>query len=368
MFTSVPSQIQAAEIVLDCDELSNTLAFYRDRLGFRLDAIFPADDPVVAVVSGYGLRVRLERGASSSPTTLRLVCSDPVAASNGEGDLIAPNGTRIEFVAANPPLVIPQVVQSLIINKNSADAEIISGRAGMRYRDLIPGRLGGHVIASQISVPDAGPVPDDVHYHKVRFQLIYCYRGWVKVLYEDNGPPITLEAGDCFMQPPEIRHRVLESSGGLDVIEVSVPSEHITYLDHEMALPTLELNPEREYSGQKFVNHKAAKAAWEPWRIAGFEARDLEINAATNGVADVKVARVSGNRGPITTRNNCPMVFDFVLEGRLTLQVENGVAEHLSAGDSFVIPPDMKHVFSDYSDDLELLEVALPAAFETVVY
>ncbi len=368
MFTSVPHQIQAAEIVLGCDDLATTLAFYQERLGFRLDAIYPADDPTDAVVSGYGLRVRLQRGAVGSPGTLRLLCDNPEAASRGEGDLIAPNGTRIEFVEVDPPFVVPEVAHSVVITKNSADAEIITGRAGMRYRDLIPGRLGGHVIASQISIPDAGPVPDSVHFHKVHFQLIYCYKGWVKVLYEDNGPPITLQAGDCFMQPPEIRHRVLESSAGLEVIEVSVPSEHITYIDHEMELPTPDLVPEREYSGQKFVNHKAANATWSSWRLPGFEARDLEINAATSGVADVKVARVKGNRAPIITSNNCPMVFNFVLEGETTLQVDGEEAESLAAGDTFVIPPDVKHTIFDYSGDLEILEVALPADFETKVY
>lgn len=368
MFTSVPNQIQAAEIILGCEEIADTLRFYQERLGFQLDAIFPADDPTDAVVSGYGLRVHLVRGSSEGPGILRLLCDNPKAAARGEGELVAPNGTRIEFVDIDPPLKVPKVEKALVITKNSADAEIITGRAGMRYRDLIPGRLGGHVIASQISIPDAGPVPDNVHFHKVHFQLIYCYKGWVKVLYEDNGPPITLRAGDCFMQPPEIRHRVLESSDGLEVIEVSVPSEHITYLDHEMSLPTPEMRPEREYTGQKFVNHKAATATWTPWRLAGFEARDLEINAGTNGVADVKVARVKGNRAPVTTSHDCPMVFSFVLEGEMKLQPENADAEALAAGDSYVVPADMKHTIFDYSDDLEILEVALPAEFETRIY
>ncbi len=368
MFTSVPHTISAAEFTVPCEKLGETLTFFRERLGFRLDIIAPADDPQIAVVSGYGLRLRLARGVEGSAGSIRLVCDDPVAASNGEGKLVAPNGTHIEWVAANPPLVVPPAKHALIVNKKKDNSDIIVGRAGMCYRDLIPGRLGGHVIASQISIADEGPVPDNVHYHKVHFQIIYCYKGWVKVLYEDNGPPILLKAGDCFLQPPEIRHRVLESSAGLEVIEVSVPSEHLTYLDHEMELPTPQLRPQREYSGQKFVNHKAEKAPYKPWRLAGFEARDLQINAATKGVADVKAARVSGNRGPITSSHDCPMLFSFVLEGAIDLQVEGEEVAVLEAGDSFVIPPDVKHTISGYSDDLEVLEVALPGDFETRVY
>ena len=108
----------------------------------------------------------------------------------------------------------------------------------MQYRDLIPDRQGGRYIASHIRIPDGGPVPDYVHFHEIRFQLIYCYRGWVRVVYEDQGEPFVMNAGDCVLQPPLIRHRVLESSAGLEVVEIGVPAVHATHVDHERALPT----------------------------------------------------------------------------------------------------------------------------------
>ncbi len=63
-----------------------------------------------------------------------------------------------------------------------------------------------------------------------------------------------LTPGDCFIQPPEIRHRVMEASENLQVIEIGVPADHVTEIDHEMRLPTPELRPEREWSGQRFVH------------------------------------------------------------------------------------------------------------------
>ena len=84
----------------------------------------------------------------------------------------------------------------------------------MRYRDLVPGRLGGRYIASHIEIPDGGTVPDYVHFHDVVFQMIFCAAGWVRVVYEDQGEPFVLHAGDCVLQPPLIRHRVLEASPG----------------------------------------------------------------------------------------------------------------------------------------------------------
>ena len=44
--------------------------------------------------------------------------------------------------------------------ERDADAPPAAGRAGMVYRDLIPDRLGGAFIASHITIPEGGPVPD----------------------------------------------------------------------------------------------------------------------------------------------------------------------------------------------------------------
>ncbi|NNG05760.1 MAG: cupin, partial [Inquilinus sp.] len=62
MVTAKTDGIESAEIVLPCEELTDTLPFFTKRLGFRLDAIFPADDPAVAEISGHGGRLRLQRG------------------------------------------------------------------------------------------------------------------------------------------------------------------------------------------------------------------------------------------------------------------------------------------------------------------
>src|SRR5207244_1095094 len=133
-------------------------------------------------------------------------------------------------------------------------------------------------------------------FHEVRFQMIYCRAGWVRVVYEDQGAPFVLAAGDCVLQPPRIRHRVLESSSGCEVIEVSSPAEHETRVDHELALPTPQVRLERDFAGQRFVRHERASATWRPWRFEGFEARDLGIAAATGGLAGACVARAAGSK------------------------------------------------------------------------
>ena len=365
-----PEAIRSAELVLPVQDLKTEMPFFLGQLGFRLDTIYPADDPAVAVVSGHGLRLRLERGAEVAPGKVILYCDAPDDL-GGVGTIVtSPNGNQVEIQDANPPLVIPETQHSFMVRRLADSDSWIIGRAGMRYRDLITDRLGGSIIASHIRIPDGGPVPDMVHYHTVGFQLIFCYRGWVRLVYEDYGDPFILEAGNCVIQPPQIRHRVLEASDNVEVLEIGVPAEHITTIDHEMELPNGPANPDREWDGTKFVHHREDQAAWAPWRVPGWEARDTGIGGATQGIAGVQVSRPGTNAQGAWTSHDTDILFTFVKEGSLTLEADSeGRKTHdLVAGDAFVLPPFLKTRYVKPSDDCELIEVTLPSSFGTTVH
>ncbi|MDQ3734714.1 MAG: cupin domain-containing protein [Actinomycetota bacterium] len=357
--------IRAIEVVLPCIDLDPTVDFFLDRLGFRLDVIMPADDPSVALLSGHGVRIRLERGRAGDPGELRLACDQP---EQWDTDLLtAPNGTRIHIVAANPPLVIPDSPPLFELTRDGGDIGGV-GRAGMRYRDLLPKRQGGRFIASHILIPEGGPVPDYVHHHRVRFQMIYCAAGWVRVVYEDQGPAFLLRAGDCVLQPPGIRHRVLESSPGMEVIEIGCPAEHETTAEHVITLPTSEVRPDRLFEGQRFVRHTAADAVWEPWRLPGFQCRDTGIESATDGLAGVRVIRLDGLVGDTDSTQAAPglvhdgeLLFWFLLSGTATLHTEGRPEEPLGKGAAVAVPAGMRHRLTPTSEDLQLLEVTLPS-------
>ncbi|MEO1640385.1 MAG: cupin domain-containing protein [Pseudomonadota bacterium] len=352
-----------AEVCLPTVDLRADLGFFGGTLGMRLDMIYPADDPTVAVYSGHGLRVRLDQTVGGAPGILRIL-TDDAGFANGETRLTAPGGTAVEVHPLNPPLELPQTEHAFVVRRLADQAPWVIGRAGMHYRDLIPNRLGGSIIASHIRIPDGGPVPDMVHFHKVGFQLIFCYRGWVDVVYEDQGPPMRLNAGDCFIQPPEIRHRVLEASDGIEVIEIGVPAEHITEIDHEMTLPTPHRRPDREWQGQRFVFNQVKDAVWQDAALPGFVARDTTIGENTKGVAGVHVLR-RGAGEPVWASHDADIHFTFVMEGAMRLEGEGKDPFDLSPGDAFVIPPGMKTRYADPSDDVELLQVTLPGQFAT---
>lgn len=351
-----------AEVILPSPDFDAALAFFRETLGFRLDAIHPADDPAVASLSGFGLRLRLDRDAEGPPPHLRIASREPSTVLNGAREVTAPNGATIAVVDADPPLDLPPLDQSLTILK--ADGANDGGgwgvgRAGMLYRDLIPAREGGRFIASHIRIPDGGPVPDNVHFHKIRFQMIYNYKGWVRLVYEDQGEPFVMGPGDCVLQPPEIRHRVLECSDGLEVVEIGSPADHMTLLDHDLPLPTGRHLPERDFGGQRFVLHRAAEAGWTAADMAGFDVRDLGIADATGGLAEVSVLRQAAEEIDVATRHAGEFLFHFVLDGRMTLTVDDGEAQGLAAGDCFTLPKDVPFRVSAASGPLELLRVRL---------
>jgi len=353
-------KIEFAEVVLKCVDLNETLEFFTVKLGFQVHSIFPADNPREVFIRGFGLNLRLVKvSETSSDITLRLNVSNRKYIRDKIESLKVPNGIRIELSESNPSLEIPEHKSSLVINRLDENDSWIIGRAGMRYRDLIPDRQGGRFIASHIHIPEAGLVPDYVHFHNIHFQMIYCYKGWAKLVYEDQGKPFMFNAGDCVLQPPKIRHRVLESSENLEVIEISCPAEHETFADYEMDLPTPEIDTNRLFNGQQFVHHKTSDAVWKIWRIDGFEGRDAEIAKATNGLANVSVIRRTSKNAQKTLVNDSEFLFMFILNGDASLRIGDNSRETLQAGDSIVIPAVTNYTFFESSENLEFLEVKI---------
>ncbi len=353
-----------AEIHMSTQDLRADIAFFTDVLGMRMDAIWPADDPAVALLSGHGLHLRLDRHATTAPAMLRILTDDPDGFAGGARSLTAPNGTRVDIDALTPPMVIPPTLHSFAVRRLKDGAPWVVGRAGMMYRDLVPDRLGGAMIASHIRIPDGGPVPDSVHFHRIGFQLIFCIAGWVDVVYEDQGPPMRLTPGSCFIQPPQIRHRVLTASDGIEVIEIGVPADHVTEIDHAMTLPTPHLRPDREWDGQRFVWNTPDGAVWQPHRLTGYVARDTTIAANTQGVAGVLVVRPDG-AAPRWHTHSGDILFTYVMAGGMVLQADGQPDMAVEQGDAFVIPPGLRIRYAAPSPDLELLEVALPGRVET---
>ena len=315
MHPSAPHETLARADVLD-DEIR-----FFEGLGFRLAEIRPADDPREALVTLDNLAIRLVVG---HPRSISITLSGTGETTTSRSD------NRVEWHQASVerPVITPALVSV------GPETNWNTGRAGMLYRDLVPGRLGDAVIASHIRIPDGGPVPDYVHHHEIVFQLIHCHRGWVKVVYEGQGEPFVLNAGDVVTQPPGIRHRVLEASDEMHVVEIGWPAEHATRPDRDVELPGRSLPAGHEWSGQRFVRHVGGTRAPET-RVV-----DTDVEAATNGLARASDIHLSaGSR--LSEPASAPGMFDFwfVDDGRVTVRLGTSETIGLVEGSSLVVPP-----------------------------
>ena len=305
-------------IQLSCHELQASIDFYQT-LGFALERIRPADAPHFASMLGFGIRLEIH----SEPST----------------------AARTDY--------LPTQLQ---LSRVSDGQQWVVGRAGMQYRDLVPSRLGGTLIASHIRIPLGGPVPDYVHYHHVGFQLIYCHRGWVKVVYEDQGEPFIMQAGDAVLQPPTIRHRVLEASDGLEVIELSSPAEHDTWREHHINLPNPGLQAGRLYGGQQFLRFQSTHTPW--LEIAeGIQSQESGIAQASAGAVDVRIMQLHGHTHFTTQANSFCHTFIYVLDGALQLDLQG--RHSMQSGDAALIPARQGYVLQAQSD-CRLLVAHLP--------
>ena len=119
--------------------------------GFRVDAIFPADAPTTAIVSGHGLRLRLESSPAARPLTLHLLTDDQTGVASRS------RAARRSSSARSRPTTSCPKPPSLVFSHDSGESGV--GRAGMRYRDLMPDRWGGASSPRTSRSPTAARCP-----------------------------------------------------------------------------------------------------------------------------------------------------------------------------------------------------------------
>tara|TARA_B100000686_G_scaffold288068_1_gene313947 strand:+ start:1580 stop:1978 length:399 start_codon:yes stop_codon:yes gene_type:complete len=102
-------------------------------------------------------------------------------------------------------------------------------RVYREYRDLGVGKATNGKIHAQI-IRTTKPCPKNgsgLHYHNVNFQMVLVIKGTSTVWFEGQGK-VTFDEGDCWIQPPGIKHNVLYYSEDYQVLEITLPQEYET--------------------------------------------------------------------------------------------------------------------------------------------
>ena len=98
--------------------------------------------------------------------------------------------------------------------------------------------------------------------------------------------------------------------------------------------------------------------------------RDLGISAASHGLAQAHVIRLQGPCNPDEVSklhfHDVEFQMVYVLKGWVKTYMDGEGETLMKEGSAWTQPPKIKHMILDYSDDVELLEVILPAEFKTV--
>ena len=103
-------------------------------------------------------------------------------------------------------------------------------RTYAHYRDLgVKDATRGMALAHVIRfVGKCDPkIVSKKHTHECEFQMIYVLKGMIKTEIEGHGI-YTMNAGDSWLQPQSIVHKVLDYSDGCEVLEIVLPAEFKT--------------------------------------------------------------------------------------------------------------------------------------------
>jgi len=57
--------------------------------------------------------------------------------------------------------------------------------------------------------------------------MIYVLKGWIETEMEGH-PPVRMQVGSSWIQPPWIRHRVTNYSEGCELLEIVLPADFAT--------------------------------------------------------------------------------------------------------------------------------------------
>jgi len=116
-----------------------------------------------------------------------------------------------------------------------------------------------------------------------------------------------------------------------------------------------------------FVVSHARDASFERGLRSFFEYRDLGIKEATDGRVVAHVIRAAAGKAFSSQPHMHKTAFQFVyiLRGWIEFEYEGQGKVRLDAGSSVHQPPEIRHREVGHSEDIEMLEVVLPADFET---
>jgi quercetin dioxygenase-like cupin family protein len=105
------------------------------------------------------------------------------------------------------------------------------------YCDLgIKDATHGDFVAHIVRAKEGHSATGQWHYHDCDFQMYYVLKGWARFEYEGQGVHV-VRKGDCVLQPARIKHREIEHSADLQILEIVAPANFETHVVEDSDVP-----------------------------------------------------------------------------------------------------------------------------------
>jgi quercetin dioxygenase-like cupin family protein len=269
---------------------------------------------------------------------------------------------------ARPPKERPDIAQAFNYTQFDPAAFHARGlREFMQYRDLgLRAASGGLMRAEHIRRTGGMDAKTGWHCHDLDFQFVFVLGGQVHFVTQD-GQTVTLCAGDCAHLPGLYRHDEIEFSPDFEVLEITAPADVTTIVGRDAALPVHTPVPGRisEFA-LSYERPQAYKVGDGPRRFLAY--RDAAATAATGRRVNINVVRNSqaGDSSTGWHYHTLSCQFLYVLKGWARVEIEGQGEYTVRSGDAMTIPGRLKHDVTGFSDDFTVLELNIPADYDTV--
>ncbi len=248
-----------------------------------------------------------------------------------------------------------------------ADSPWVAGPLpGMEQRDLGVNQASkGKMSAAHLRVADAKAIPTDWRALDTDFHFMYVFKGSAK-LENAAGQEVSLTHGLTAVQPAFLRHRIFDYSPDFEMFEMVAPADPKVFTGKDTPLP------ER---ARQFASMKGQYLPETPESFvqgAGprkyFRYRDLQTTKPTAGRVHIHIVQaIEPMPGGTGWHTHSMRQLFYVIGGSAGWAAE-GDTKHtrVNTWDSVCVSQGQKHDVPSFTADYRVLEVCMPAEYDTV--
>ena len=229
--------------------------------------------------------------------------------------------------------------------------------------DLALDKASGGALGARRTraVPGGAGVDTGWHCYDADFEFIYVLKGAISIENE-AGEHYTLGPGAAGTHPARFWHRRYGATPDLEYVHITVPGRPRIISDHGSVPPSPDLESHRK-PHYTFDSPQAYTLGAGPRSY--FKYRDLETAGPTGGRIHIHVVRATEPGTATGWHYHSMSQWFMIVGGSSTLYVEE-LTQPMTVLDSMCIGRGMRHDVAPYSGDYAVLEMCVPAEYETM--